>query len=71
MKLKTIVPSKGTEEIRYNCWEEDGAVLEIKKVIAYGHYSNGEVYPMVTDDNGKLIPVMPEVVIYFTDDADE
>jgi hypothetical protein len=70
MKLKSIVPSKGTEEIRFNEWEEDGAVLVIKNVIAYGHYSDGEVYPMVTDnETGKLVPVHPENVIYFTDDA--
>ena len=68
MKLKSIVPSKGTEEIRFNVDEEDGMALLIKKVIAYGHFSDGEVYPMVTDDeNGKLFPVMPDKVIHFED----
>lgn len=71
MKLKQLIPVKKETEIHYNTCigDEDYFTYIMCNVIAYGLYSDGNTYPMVTTENGQLEPVYPNMVIWFEEEG--
>ena len=65
MKLKQLIPTKKETEIHYNAFigDDEYPTYIMCDVIAYGLYSDGNTYPMVTTEKGQLEPIYPNCVV--------